>query len=90
MKEISEQNRQNRREYMRKYRQEHLERIQEANRKYYWEHREKQLAYMKAYREKHNTEKDIEERRAYARAMYQVYKERRKEKLILGEKVKNT
>jgi len=84
MKEISEQNRKNRREYMRQYRLKNLERITQKNRDYYWAHREKMLAYMKEYREKHNTEKDKEYRREYARAMYEVYKERRKQKQILG------
>ena len=84
MSKISETNKRNRREYMRQYRLKNLERITQKNRDYYWSHREKMLAYGKEYRAKHNTEKDKEYRREYARAMYQVYKERRKQKQILG------
>ena len=82
MKEISEKSREHRRAYMREYRQKNLERVQAANRAYYWAHREKQLEYMKKYREeqrKKMTEKDLEERRLYARVMYQVYKLKKKE-----------
>ncbi len=67
------------RAYMREYRMKNLERIQAKNREYYWEHREQMLAYGKTYRAKQKatmTEKDLEERRAYQRAMYQVYKEK--------------
>ena len=62
---------------MREYRQKNLERIRRVNREYYWAHREKQLAYMKKYRDEHSSEKDKAARREYARAMYSVYKERR-------------
>lgn len=82
MKEISEQNRKNRREYMRKYRQENLERVQAASRAYYWANREKMLEYGRKYREQQKanmTERDLEERRAYQRIMYQVYKLKKKE-----------
>jgi hypothetical protein len=80
MKELSEANRRNRRAYMRQYRLDNEEELKRKCREYYWSHREKMLAYGKEYRAKHNTEKDKEYRREYARAMYQVYKERRKQK----------
>ena len=79
MSNISEKSREHRRQYMREYRLKNLERIQAANRKYYWDNREKMLAYGKKYREEQKakmTERDIEERRAYQRAMYAIYKER--------------
>lgn len=72
-----------RREYMREYRQKNLDRILQVNREYYWTHREKMLAYGKAYREKMKaqmTEEDIEERRAYQRLLYQIRKESKKKK----------
>lgn len=74
---------------MRQYRLKHLERLKEANREYYKNNRERLLAYGKEYRRKQNenmTEKDIENRRAYRRAMYLVYKERH----LLGADVKET
>lgn len=69
----------NRRAYMREYRLKNLERVQKANREYYWAHREKMLEYGRKYREKQKanmTERDLEERREYQRAMYQIYKEK--------------
>lgn len=87
MKEISEKSKEHRRAYMREYRQNNLERVQAANRAYYWANREKMLEYGRKYREQQKanmTERDLEERRAYQRVMYQVYKERRKEQRILG------
>lgn len=85
MSEISEKSREHRRAYMREYRQKNLERVQAANRAYYWANREKQLAYMKKYREEQRrnmTEKDLEERRAYQRVMYQVYKLKKKQRIL--------
>ncbi len=81
MRELSEQNRRNRRAYMREYRLKNLERILEKNRAYYWSHREQMLAYGKAYREKakaNMTEKDREEEKEYRRILYQLNKEKKK------------
>ena len=76
----AEQIKEERRAYMREYRQKNLERIQAANRQYYWDNREKMLAYGKKYREEKKanmTERDLEERREYQRVMYRVYKEQK-------------
>lgn len=67
-------------DYMREYRQKNLERIKKACRSYYWAHRDKMLAYGKAYYQKKKaemTEEDLEERRAYQRLMYKINKENR-------------
>ena len=67
------------RAYMREYRAKNLERILQANRDYYWAHREQLLAYAREYRrrkEAEMTDKEREARRLYNRTMYQIYKER--------------
>jgi hypothetical protein len=37
-------------EYWRRYNQEHVEQVREKNRRYYWRHRETEIAESKAYR----------------------------------------
>lgn len=72
--------------YMVEYRQKNLERIQRKNREYYWAHREQMLAYGKAYRKRisdNMTEKELEERREYNRVMSKIYREQKREKLLL-------
>lgn len=71
-------------DYMKAYREKNLERIRSYNRQYYWNHREQMLAYSKQYRKEKfakMTEEEREEHRAYMRIMARIYKEQKRELL---------
>ena len=68
----------NRTESSRRYREKHKDKVRKDWHEYYLKNRERILAYQKEYREKEKaqmTEKDLELRRAYRRAMYQSKRE---------------